>query len=83
MQELGKFNPKILNLKINVVSNGLEKYKSFTTNNKVSFIESFQFLSSSIDNLVKNLNKNDFKHSSQEFDNNLLDLVKQKGFYPY
>ena len=64
MQELGKFNPKILNLKINVVSNGLEKYKSFTTNNKVSFIESFQFLSSSIDNLVKNLNKNDFKYLS-------------------
>ena len=64
MQELGKFNPKILNLKTNVVSNGLEKYKSFTTNNKVSFIESFQFLSSSIDNLVKNLNKNDFKYLS-------------------
>ena len=64
MQELGKFNPKILNLKINVVSNGLEKYESFTTNNKVSFIESFQFLSSSIDNLVKNLNKNDFKYLS-------------------
>ena len=64
MQELGKFNPKILNLKINVVSNGLEKYKSFTTNNKVSFIEYFQFLSSSIDNLVKNLNKNDFKYLS-------------------
>ena len=64
MQELGKFNPKILNLKINVVSNGLEKYKSFTTNNKVSFIKSFQFLSSSIDNLVKNLNKNDFKYLS-------------------
>ena len=64
MQELGKFNPKILNLKINVVSNGLEKYKSFTTNNKLSFIESFQFSSSSIDNVVKNLNKNDFKYLS-------------------
>ena len=78
MQELGKFNPKILNLKINVVSNGLEKYKSFTTNNKLSFIESFQFPSSSIDNVVKNLNKNDFKYLSQEFDNNVLDFVKQK-----
>ena len=56
---------------------------SFTINNKLSFIESFQFLSSSLDNLVKNLNKDDFKYLSQEFDNNVLDLVKQKGFYPY
>ena len=24
-----------------------------------------------------------FKYLSQEFDNNVLDLVKQKGFYPY
>ena len=29
------------------------------------------------------MNKNDFKYLSQEFDNNILDLVKQKGFYPY
>ena len=42
MQELGKFN-----LKINVIPNGLEKYMSFSINNKLSFIDSFQFLSSS------------------------------------
>ena len=36
MQELGKFN-----LKINVMSNGLEKYMSFTISNKVSFVDSF------------------------------------------
>ena len=38
-------------------------------------MESFQFLSSSLDSLVKNLDKNDFKCLSQEFDNNVLDLV--------
>ena len=54
---------------------------TFTINNKLSFIDSFQFLSSSLNSLVKNLNKNDFKYLSQVFDNNLLDLVKQKGFY--
>ena len=43
----------------------------------------FQFLSSSVDSLVKNLGKNDFKYLSQEFDNEILDLVNQKGFYPY
>ena len=47
MQELGKFS-----LKINVIPNGLEKYMSFTNNNKLSFTDSFQFLSSSLDSIV-------------------------------
>ena len=73
MEELGKFN-----LKINVIPNGLEKYMSFTINDKLSFIHNFHFLSFSLDSLFKNLTKNDFKYLSQEFDNNILDLVKQK-----
>ena len=56
---------------------------SFTINNKLSIIDSFEFLSSSLDRLVKNLNKDDFKSLSQEFDKNKLDLVKQKRSYPY
>ena len=63
MQELGK-----LNLKINVISNGLEKYMIFTVNNKLSFIDNFQFLTSSLDSLVKNSGKDDFKYLTQEFD---------------
>ena len=78
MQKLGKFN-----LKINVIPNGLEKYMSFSINDQLSFINSFQFLSSSLDSLVKNLNEDYFKCLSQEFDNNVLDLVKRKRFYPY
>ena len=56
MQELGKFN-----LKIDVIPNGLEKYMSFTISIKLRFIDSFQFLSFSLDSLVKNLHKDDFK----------------------
>ena len=78
MQELGK-----LDLKISVLPNGLEKYISFTINNKLSFNGSFRFLSFLFNSLVRNLNKDDFKYLSQEFDNNVLDLVKQRGFYPY
>ena len=48
VQELGK-----LNLKINVLPNGLRIYMSFSINNKLSFIDSFEFLSSSLDSLVK------------------------------
>ena len=66
MQELVRFN-----LKKNVIPNGLEKYMSFSINNKLNFIDSFQFLSSSLDSLVKNLNKGYFKYLSQEFDNNV------------
>ena len=71
MQELAKFS-----LKVNVIPNGLEKYMSFSINNKLSFIDSLQFLSSSLDNLVKNSGKDDFKYLNQEIDNNVLDLVK-------
>ena len=56
---------------------------SFNVNNKLIFINRFQFLSSSLDSLVKNLNKDDFKYFSQEFDSKILDLVKQKEFYTY
>ena len=73
MQELGRFN-----LKINVIPNGLEKYMGFTNNNKLSFIDSFQFLISSLESLVKNLRKHDSKYLVQEFDNNVLDLDKEK-----
>ena len=52
MQELGKCNQKI-----NVIRNGFEKYMRFIIKNKLSFMDSFQFLSSSLDSLVKKLNK--------------------------
>ena len=62
MQELGKFSLK------SVIPNELKKYTSFTINNKLGFIDRFQFLRSSLDSLIKNLNKDDFKYLSQEFD---------------
>ena len=71
MQEVGKFN-----LKINVIPNDLKKYMSFITKIKLNFINSFHFSFSSLENLVKNLNKNDFKYLSGEFDSNVLDIVK-------
>ena len=37
----------------------------------------------SLYSLVKNSSKDDFKYLSEEFDNNILDLVKQKGFHLY
>ena len=48
----------------------------FSMNNKLSVIDNFQFLSSSLDSFVKKSNKAHFKYLSQEFDNNVLDQVR-------
>ena len=55
---------------------------AFTISNNLVFINSMQFMSSSLNKLVKNLSDNDFKYLSQEFSGDLLQLVKQKGLYP-
>ena len=77
MWELGSFN-----LKINVIANGLKKYMRFSINSKLHFIDCLQILSSSLDSLVINLGKDNFKYLSQESHNNVLDLAKQKSIYP-
>ena len=71
----------MFDLKKNIIPNGLQKYMSFNINNKLIFIDSIQFLSSSLGSLVKKLVKDSFKYLPQEFDINVLDLVKQKGFF--
>ena len=46
------------------------------------FIDSKQFINSSLDSLVKNLSGNDFKYLPEEFSGDLLKLVNEKGVYP-
>ena len=52
----------------------------FNLKNKLIFIDNFQFLTSSVDSLVKNLGQNDFQYLSQEFDSNVLVSFQQKRF---
>ena len=59
MQEINKFD-----IELNVIPNGLEKYTAFTINNNSVFIDSMQFMNSSLNKLVKNLSGNDFKYLS-------------------
>ena len=42
-----------------------------------------QFMGSSLDKLVKNLPDEDFKYLAEEFGSENLELLKQKGDYPY
>ena len=71
------------NLKINVTPNGLEKYMAFFLNKNLVFIDSMQFMNSSLDKLVKNLVDKDFKYLAEECGAENLKLLKQKGAYPY
>ena len=47
------------------------------------FIDSMQFMNSSLTKLVKNLSDKDFKYLIEEFGSENLECLKQKGAYPY
>ena len=55
----------------------------FFLNKNLVFIDSMQFMNSSLDKLVKNLSDEDFKYLIEEFDSKTLELLKQNGAYPY
>ena len=50
---------------------------------KIVFKDSLKFMRSSIEALVNNLPKNGFKNISKYFTPEQVELIKQKGFYPY
>ena len=70
--ELKKFNVKIY-----VIQNGLEKFMAFFLNKNLVFIDSMQFMNSSLDKLVKNLADSDFKCLIKEIGSKNLELLKQ------
>ena len=78
LKELSKFN-----VKTSVILNGLEKYMAFTINRKIVFIERMQDIKSNLDSLFTDLMDEDFKYLSEEYSGELLELVKEKGLYPY
>ena len=68
---------------INAIPNNIEKYMAFMLGNHLTFIDSFQFMSSSLDKLVSNLPKDDLIYTSKAFKGKTLNLMSQKGVYPY
>ena len=58
---------------------GEEKNKTFD----IVFKDSLKFMSSSLGALVNNLPKNGFKNISKYYTPEEVELIKQKGFYPY
>ena len=76
--ELNKFD-----VKIDVIPNRLENYMAFFLNKNLVFIDSMQFINSSLKKLVKNLLDDDLKYLTGEFGSKNLELVKQKDAYPH
>ena len=92
MQEIGEIAKKHTytnkkgdkcQMNINAIPNNMEKYMAFMLENHLTFIDSFQFMSSSLDKLVSNLPKEALIYTSQKFEGKELDLMSQKGVYPY
>ena len=70
-------------MNINVIANNMKKYMDFMLGQYLVFLDSFQFMSSSLAKLASNLPDDAFKYTSQEFQGLKLSLMKQKGVYPY
>ena len=68
---------------INCIPNNMKKYMAFMLGKHLLFLDSFQFMSSSLDNLTKNLPDDAFIFTQQEFTGEQFNLMKQKGTYPY
>ena len=70
-------------MNINAIPNNMEKYLAFMLGNHLTFIDSFQFMNSSLEKLVSNLPKDLLKYTSEIFKGEKLDLMSRKGVYPY
>lgn len=83
MQAIGHFKRR----RISVIPNNMQRYISFSLGS-LRFLDSFQFLSSSlaslVDDLVNDSSQNYFKYLSKEFpSSDERNLLLRKGVYPY
>ena len=69
-------------MSLDVIPISMERYIAFTMGQRLVFIDSFQFMSSSLGSLVESLEPTDFKHLTNKFGER-TELMKRKGVYPY
>ncbi|GBM72361.1 hypothetical protein AVEN_178038-1 [Araneus ventricosus] len=85
MQGLGKLQDH----EISVIPNNMEKYISFSIRRRkenpvtLQFIDSFQFLNTSLQKLVENLDHSKFSIMQRCISSPHRDLLLKKGIYPY
>ncbi|GBL87901.1 hypothetical protein AVEN_62211-1 [Araneus ventricosus] len=85
MQGLGKLQDH----EIDVIPNNMEKYISFSIRRRkenpvtLQFVDSFQFLNTSLQKLVKNLDHSKFSIMQSFISSQHRDLLLKKGIYSY
>ena len=82
IQEIGSIG-KEHDSEVNCIPNNMEKYVAFMVGKHLVFLDSFQFMSSSLDRLAANLPEDAFKYTSDVFQDEKFKLMKQTGVYPY
>ena len=76
-----KFIPK---MELKVIAQNSEKYMAFYLGKHFIFLDSFQFMSSSLEKLAANLPEDKFIYTKEYFaDERQFQLMKSKGVYPY
>jgi hypothetical protein len=92
---LSSINDRIIqHSDITVIPNNSEKYISFSYKKlrnaeskltyEIRFLDTFSFMTSSLDSLSKNLIDNQFKITKQFYNHSeQFQLMKKKGIYPY
>ena len=88
MQNIGHLVRQDLNIDVGVIASNFEKYIGFNIGKHLTFIDSFSFMSQSLDRLSSNLSDDAFFHTREAFPNDDVGgvefrLIKQKGVYPY
>ena len=59
------------------------KYETRPLHHQIRFIDTFQFMATSLEKLVNNLSKDAFDNVKRYCAENKLDLLTRKGIYPY
>ena len=83
INELGELIEEGEDISIDVIPCNTEKYMAFYIGKHLSFIDSFQFMGSSLEKLAKNLPEERFIYTREYFpDERQFHLMKDKGVYP-
>ena len=71
MQEIGDI-ARSTGRNIGVIANNMERYMSFTLGKGIRFIDSLQFMNSSLEKLVSNLPVDKLVYTTKEFNENVM-----------
>ena len=84
MQKIGKLIREGENINVDVIAQNFEKYLGFRLGRHLTFIDSFSFMSQSLDRLSSNLVNAKFIYTREAFSlEDQFRLVTKKGVYPY